>query len=107
MLFVLAGSAAGVGSGDFHIYRGIRRREYARQEYLDKKAEEEAKDADFLKKIEELKRMNREKTAKKRDKRLKKRALQSKRAKRTNSETLSSKNTSTDESEVEEVELVE
>nr|CDS32553.1 PRKR interacting protein 1 [Hymenolepis microstoma] len=34
------GSAAGVGSGDFHIYRGIRRREYARLEFIEQEAKE-------------------------------------------------------------------
>uniref|UniRef100_A0A5K3EMS0 Uncharacterized protein n=1 Tax=Mesocestoides corti TaxID=53468 RepID=A0A5K3EMS0_MESCO len=34
------GSAAGVGSGDFHIYRGIRRREYARLEFIEQQAKE-------------------------------------------------------------------
>lgn len=29
------GSSAGAGSGDFHVYRGVRRREYARQKFLD------------------------------------------------------------------------
>lgn len=34
------GSTAGAGSGEFHIFRGTRRREYAREEYLDAKAKE-------------------------------------------------------------------
>ncbi len=33
------GSSAGAGSGDFHVYRGVRRREYARQKFLDEKFE--------------------------------------------------------------------
>jgi hypothetical protein len=33
------GSSAGAGSGEFHIYRHIRRREYARQQYLDSLSE--------------------------------------------------------------------
>jgi len=32
------GSSAGAGSGDFHVYRGVRRREYARQKFLDEKS---------------------------------------------------------------------
>ncbi|CAG0925438.1 unnamed protein product, partial [Notodromas monacha] len=33
------GSSAGAGSGEFHIYRHIRRREYARQQHLDSLSE--------------------------------------------------------------------
>lgn len=33
----IVGSSAGAGSGDFHVYRGVRRREYARQKFLDEK----------------------------------------------------------------------
>ena len=32
---MITGSSAGAGSGDFHVYRGVRRREYARQKFLD------------------------------------------------------------------------
>ncbi|VDP75143.1 unnamed protein product [Schistosoma mattheei] len=75
----ILGSAAGVGSGDFHIYRGIRRREYTRLEMIEKTAEE------FQMKQKALNDLAAEKTAKKRakrqmkkEKRLNKRKLKSK-----------------------------
>lgn len=36
---LVVGSSAGAGSGDFHVYRGVRRREYARQKFLDEVTE--------------------------------------------------------------------
>ncbi|KAE8622647.1 hypothetical protein XENTR_v10005320 [Xenopus tropicalis] len=33
------GSSAGAGSGEFHVYRHLRRREYQRQEFLDRVSE--------------------------------------------------------------------
>uniref|UniRef100_A0A673UVK0 PRKR interacting protein 1 n=1 Tax=Suricata suricatta TaxID=37032 RepID=A0A673UVK0_SURSU len=33
------GSSAGAGSGEFHVYRHLRRREYQRQDYMDAMAE--------------------------------------------------------------------
>ncbi|CAH8534293.1 PRKR-interacting protein 1 [Schistosoma haematobium] len=79
------GSAAGVGSGDFHIYRGIRRREYTRLEMIEKTAEEERLDREFQMKQKALNDLAAEKTAKKRakrqmkkEKRLNKRKLKSK-----------------------------
>lgn len=32
------GSSAGAGSGEFHVYRHLRRKEYARQKYMEEKA---------------------------------------------------------------------
>ncbi|CAL8069877.1 unnamed protein product [Calicophoron daubneyi] len=66
------GSAAGVGSGDFHIYRGIRRREYARLEAIEKDAEEERLNAEFHERQKMLDELAAAKTAKKRQKRQKK-----------------------------------
>lgn len=33
------GSSAGAGSGEFHVYRHLRRKEYARQKFMKEKAE--------------------------------------------------------------------
>lgn len=37
------GSSAGAGSGEFHVYRHIRRREYARQKYIGERADKVCK----------------------------------------------------------------
>lgn len=33
------GSSAGAGSGEFHVYRHLRRKEYARQKYIQEKGQ--------------------------------------------------------------------
>ncbi|XP_038054772.1 PRKR-interacting protein 1 homolog isoform X1 [Patiria miniata] len=65
------GSSAGAGSGEFHVYRGYRRREYARQMHIHKIAEQEEHETEFQKKLEENQRLAEEKTTKKRNKRMK------------------------------------
>lgn len=65
------GSSAGAGSGEFHVYRHLRRKEYARQKYIEEKAAKEKLDEEFHKKIEENRKKAELKTAKKRAKRLK------------------------------------
>ncbi|XP_071945389.1 PRKR-interacting protein 1 homolog [Antedon mediterranea] len=66
------GSSAGAGSGEFHVYRGYRRREQIRQDYIDNKNEKDEKESEFQKKLEDNKNKAEEKTAKKRAKRNKK-----------------------------------
>ncbi|KAM3965305.1 PRKR-interacting protein 1 homolog [Aphomia sociella] len=66
------GSSAGAGSGEFHVYRHLRRKEYARQKFIQEKSEKEKLDDEYHRKIEENRRIAEEKTAKKRAKRLKK-----------------------------------
>jgi len=63
------GSSAGAGSGEFHVYRALRRREYSRQEYLHKTSDKSDMDDEYHQKLEENKRVAEEKTAKKRAKR--------------------------------------
>lgn len=38
-ILLAVGSSAGAGSGEFHVYRHLRRREYQRQDYMDAMAE--------------------------------------------------------------------
>ncbi|XP_054900443.1 PRKR-interacting protein 1 homolog [Poeciliopsis prolifica] len=76
------GSSAGAGSGEFHVYRHLRRREYQRQDFLDKMAEKQGKDVDYIKKLEQNRLEAEERTAKRRRKRekLKQKKLLAKKA---------------------------
>ncbi|XP_030576856.1 PRKR-interacting protein 1 homolog [Archocentrus centrarchus] len=77
------GSSAGAGSGEFHVYRHLRRREYQRQDFLDKISEKQNKDDEYLNKLEQNKQSAEERTAKRRKKRekLKQKKLLVKKAK--------------------------
>uniref|UniRef100_A0A8D9AJY5 PRKR-interacting protein 1 homolog n=1 Tax=Cacopsylla melanoneura TaxID=428564 RepID=A0A8D9AJY5_9HEMI len=66
------GSSAGAGSGEFHVYRHLRRKEYARQKHIQEKSEKELLDEEFERKIQESRQAFEDKTAKKRAKRMKK-----------------------------------
>ncbi|XP_073523858.1 PRKR-interacting protein 1 [Phyllobates terribilis] len=65
------GSSAGAGSGEFHVYRHLRRREYQRQDFMDSLSEKQKLDDDFQKKLIENQIQAEERTAKRRLKRLK------------------------------------
>lgn len=77
------GSSAGAGSGEFHVYRHLRRREYQRQDFLDKMSEKQNADQNYLDKVEQNKKAAEERTAKRRKKRdkLKQKKLMAKKAK--------------------------
>lgn len=77
------GSSAGAGSGEFHVYRHLRRREYQRQDFLDKMADKCDADIKYLEKVEQNKVDADERTAKRRKKRekLKQKKLLAKKAK--------------------------
>ena len=66
------GSSAGAGSGEFHVYRHIRRREYNRQAYLTREEKREQLDDEYSQKREENKAAAAQATAKRRAKRLRK-----------------------------------
>jgi len=63
------GSSAGAGSGEFHVYRHIRRREYARQEFLTNIKNKDEKDFEYHLEIERKGKEDEDKTSKKRNKR--------------------------------------
>lgn len=65
------GSSAGAGSGEFHVYRHLRRREYQRQDFMDAMAEKQKLDDEYQKKLEKNKMIAEEQTAKRRRKRQK------------------------------------
>ncbi|CAJ1077275.1 PRKR-interacting protein 1 homolog [Xyrichtys novacula] len=99
------GSSAGAGSGEFHVYRHLRRREYQRQDFLDKMAEHTNKDEEYLEKVEQNRQEAEERTAKRRRKRdkLKQKKLKAKKAKEeTKTEDSKEKSESSEEEEEEE-----
>ncbi|KAF9586629.1 hypothetical protein BGW38_000691 [Lunasporangiospora selenospora] len=63
------GSSAGAGSGEFHVYRAGRRREYARLKAMDQDAKEERDQQLFEQKIQEKRYLDEDKTEKNRAKR--------------------------------------
>lgn len=68
------GSSAGAGSGEFHVYKASRRREYERLRAMDEETQQEEDQAKWEKEIAEKRRKDEERTAKnkaKRDKRKK------------------------------------
>jgi hypothetical protein len=67
------GSSAGAGSGEFHVYKASRRREYERLRRMDEEVAKESADAEFERTKEERLRKDDEKTRRNREKREKKR----------------------------------
>ena len=68
------GSSAGAGSGEFHVYKASRRREYERLRLMQSEVDKEKGDAEWEKQREEARRKDEEKTEKNRRRREKKRA---------------------------------
>ncbi|KAH9935467.1 uncharacterized protein B0H18DRAFT_1082238 [Fomitopsis serialis] len=72
MMKNVQGSSAGAGSGEFHVYKASRRREYERLKMMDETAEKEAETLEFERKQREREEQAEAKTAKNRTKRQKK-----------------------------------
>merc|ERR1712018_561451 len=100
-VYNVMGSSAGAGSGEFHVYRQIRRKEFARQKHIEElKTKDELNEA-YHAKLEENKREADEKTAKKRAKRQKKKMKKNKNKKTKVVETKKEKSETEEESEEE------
>ena len=67
------GSSAGAGSGEFHVYKASRRREYERIQLMEEEVAKEEADVEFEKKREAMRKKDEEKTGKNRKRREKKR----------------------------------
>jgi hypothetical protein len=67
------GSSAGAGSGEFHVYKASRRREYERLRLMEEEVRKEERDKDFDEQREEMRRKDEEKTSKNRARREKQR----------------------------------
>ncbi|KAF9465057.1 hypothetical protein BDZ94DRAFT_1160654 [Collybia nuda] len=72
MMKNVQGSSAGAGSGEFHVYKASRRREYERLKILEETSQKEIIDAEFERKRQEAEELTNSKTAKNRARRQKK-----------------------------------
>ncbi|KUI67206.1 PRKR-interacting protein 1 [Cytospora mali] len=72
------GSSAGAGSGEFHVYKAARRREYERLRVMDEEVRQEKEAEEFARKREELERRDDDKTRRNREKREKMKARKGK-----------------------------
>ncbi|EIW82924.1 DUF1168-domain-containing protein [Coniophora puteana RWD-64-598 SS2] len=72
MMKNVQGSSAGAGSGEFHVYKASRRREYERLKMMEDDARKEKETAEFERKRKEAEDLAEAKTAKNRAKRQKK-----------------------------------
>ncbi|KAJ5155886.1 hypothetical protein N7492_008689 [Penicillium capsulatum] len=72
------GSSAGAGSGEFHVYKASRRREYERLRLMQSEVDKEKNDEEWEKERQEAKRKDDEKTEKNRRRRDKKKAARGK-----------------------------
>src|SRR5579862_5377810 len=68
------GSSAGAGSGEFHVYKASRRREYERLRLMEEEVRREKEKDEFERRREELRRQDEAKTNKNKAKRDKKKA---------------------------------
>jgi len=75
------GSSAGAGSGEFHLYRQMRRKEQSRVKQLAYRKKRDELDAKFQQKLQENDKTSAERTEKKRLKRLKKKEKKKKKPK--------------------------
>ncbi|KAL2375361.1 hypothetical protein RJ035_000697 [Blastomyces gilchristii] len=72
------GSSAGAGSGEFHVYKASRRREYERLKLMEHELKMEQADEMFERRMEEARRKDEERTEKNRRKREKKKKAKEK-----------------------------
>ncbi|CAH0041147.1 unnamed protein product [Clonostachys solani] len=75
------GSSAGAGSGEFHVYKASRRREYERLREMDQELAREKQQEEFEKHKDEQSRKDDERTRKNREKREKMKARKAKKGK--------------------------
>ncbi|KAL2818862.1 hypothetical protein BJX63DRAFT_44446 [Aspergillus granulosus] len=68
------GSSAGAGSGEFHVYKASRRREYERLRLMQQEVDREKDESEWERKMEETRKKDEEKTEKNRKRREKRNA---------------------------------